>query len=209
MRRFPKTFSDILTMERQWPKKADRLLKPGADWDTSAGFASHQLARDAHIWDGYMTAGAALIDETERRPADRHVLIYPILFNYRHGLEVAMKWTIEQYGSLANVSLDPDDRNHDLWALWKLCKEIFAAATEDEEDEAVQAVEQVVKDFQQIDKSGTAFRYSKNKGGAIITLPADRIDLGNVQRVMEAVDNFFKGSDCWLDNLASAVPDYY
>jgi len=108
-----------------------------------------------------------------------------------------MKWTIEQYGSFANISLDPDDRNHDLWGLWKLCKEIFAVAKEPNsvEDEAVQAVEQVVKDFQQIDKNGTAFRYSKNKGGAIITLPADRIDLGNVQRVMEAVDNFFKGSD--------------
>lgn len=197
-------------MEHRWPKKADRLLKPGTDWDTSAGFASHQLSRDAYIWDGYMTAGAALIDETERRPVDRDTLIYPILFNYRHGLEAAMKWTIEQYGSLANTWLDPDDRNHDLWALWKLCKKIFTVAAEanSAEDEAVQVVEQVVKDFQQIDKSGTAFRYSKNKNGASIMLPANRIDLGNVQRVMEAVDNFFKGSDGWLDSLA-AEPDYY
>ena len=141
-----------------------------------------------------MTAAAALIDETERRPVDRDILIYPILFSYRHGLEVAMKWTIEQYGSLAIVSLDPDHRNHDLWALWKLCKEISAAATEGEEGEVVQAVEHVVKDFQQIDKSGIAFRYSKNKVDVIITLPADRIDLGNVQRVMEAVDNFFRAA---------------
>jgi hypothetical protein len=204
MRRLPETFSDILTIEHRWPKKADRLLKPGTDWDTSAGFASHQLARDAYIWDGYMTAGAALIDESERRPMDRDTLIYPILFNYRHGLEAAMKWTIEQYGSLANISLDANDRNHDLWELWKLCKKIFAVAREPSsgEDEAAQAVERVVKDFQQIDKSGTAFRYSKNKNGAIITLPAD-------QRVMEAVDNFFKGTDGWLNSLASVEPDYY
>src|SRR6266849_4550002 len=68
MRNFPETFSDILTMEHRWPQKGDRLLKHGTDWDTSAGFASHQLARDAYIWDGYLTAGAALIEETERRP---------------------------------------------------------------------------------------------------------------------------------------------
>ncbi len=175
MRKFPETFSDILTMEHRWPQKGDRLLKHGTDWDTSAGFASHQLARDAYIWDGYMTAGAALIDETERRPSDRDTLVYPILFNYRHGLEAAMKWTIEQYGSLANIALDPDDRTHDLWGLWKLCREIFAAVNEPEsqDDEGVQAIEQIVKDFQQIDKSGIAFRYSKNKNGAIITLPSE------------------------------------
>lgn len=210
MRKFPETFSDILTVEHRWPKMGDRLLKSGTDWETSAGFEPHQLARDAHIWDGYMTAGAALIDEAERRPMDREFLIYPILFNYRHGLEAAMKWTIEQYGLLANLTLDPDDRNHDLWSLWKLCKTIFAAVRESaSEDGSEQAVEQIVRDFQQIDKSGSAFRYSKNKNGATIELPSERIDLTNVQRVMEAVDNFFKGTDGWLDSLASAGPEYY
>src|SRR5690349_6664863 len=117
-----------------------------------------------------MTAGAALIDETERQPQDRNLLIYPILFNYRHGLEAAMKWTIEQYGSLANITLN--DRNHDLLGLWTLCKAIFATVSAPEsENEGVEAVEQIVKDFQQIDKIGTAFRYSKNKDGAVITLP--------------------------------------
>lgn len=210
MRKFPEDFSDILSMEYRWPKKGDRLLKQGADWDRSAAFEAHQLSRDAYIWDGYMTAGAALIDETERRPEDRDTLIYPILFNYRHGLEAAMKWTIEQYGCLADIRLEPDDRNHDLWGLWSLCKKIFDAVRDgNEKNEAVKVVEQVVQEFQQIDKSGMAFRYSKNKNGATITLPANRIDLGNLQKVMEGVDNFFQGTDGWLDNIASAAPDYY
>jgi hypothetical protein len=96
MRTFPKTFTDILTMRHLWPKKGDRLLRSSEDSNASATFIPHQLARDAYIWDGYMMAGAALIDEAERRLTDRDVLVYPILFNYRHGLEVAMKWTIEQ-----------------------------------------------------------------------------------------------------------------
>jgi len=80
MRKFPEKFSDLLNAEHRWPRKGDRLLKPRTDWESSAGFESHQLARDAFIWDGHMTAGAALIDETERRPSDRDLLIYPILF---------------------------------------------------------------------------------------------------------------------------------
>jgi hypothetical protein len=106
-------------MQHPWPKKGDRLLKFSDDWDRSASFRPDQLTRDAFIWDGYMTAGAALIDEAERTPTDRDVLVYPILFNYRHGLEAAMKWTIEQYGGLAEVSLGAN-ANHDLWNLWKL-----------------------------------------------------------------------------------------
>src|SRR5271170_7913980 len=105
MRTFPKTFSDILTMRNLWPKKGDRLLPSTDDLKTAATFTPDQLARDAFIWDGYMTAGAAMIDEAERRPHQRYTLVYPILFNYRHGLEIAMKWTIDMYGGLANVQL--------------------------------------------------------------------------------------------------------
>jgi hypothetical protein len=66
-----------------------------------------------------------------------------------------------------------------------------------------------VKEFAQLDKRGDAFRYSKSKKRAIITLPADRYDLANLQKVMEAVDNFFSGCDGWLDSLSSAEPDDY
>jgi hypothetical protein len=206
MRTFSKTFSDILKVEYRWPEKGDRLLRASDDWQTAVSFTRYPTSRDAFIWDGYMTAGAALIDETERRPHDRHSLIYPILFNYRHGLETAMKWTIEQYGSLANLNLDEWD--HDLWGLWSLCKKIFAAASPGDGDEAMLAVEQIVKDFHDLDKNATALRYSKNKNGVTILLPDKPIDLQNMQQVMEAVDNFFKGTDGFLSNLASAQPDY-
>jgi hypothetical protein len=203
---FPRNFSDILKIEYRWPKKGDRLLRASDDWQTAVSFTPHQTSRDAFIWDGYMTAGAALIDETERRPHDRHSLIYPILFNYRHGLETAMKWTIEQYGSLANLHLDELD--HDLWGLWSLCKKILAAASPGDGDEATLAVEQIVKDFHDLDKNATALRYSKNKNGMTILLPDKSTDLQNVQHVMEAVVNFFKGADGFLSDHASAQPDY-
>ena len=206
MRKFPKNFSDILTMESRWPKKGDRLLVSSDEWQTAASFAPDQISREAFIWDGYITAGAALIDEAQRRPHDRDMLLYPILFNYRHGLEAAMKWTIERYGRLAHVELDVLD--HDLWSLWKKCKAILSAVSTSDDDEPLKVVEQVVQDFHGLDKRAVALRYSKNKNGRVILLPDKPIDLENVQRVMEAVDNFFKGADGLLDHYASASPDY-
>lgn len=207
MRKFPKTFSDILTMKHEWPKKGDRLMQPSDDWETAVSFAPDQISRDAFLWEGYMTAGAALIDEAERRPHDRHVLIYPILFNYRHALEIAMKWTIDMYGRIANVRLDDED--HNLWRLWQKCKVILRVVPTSDEDEPLQAVERIVKELHDLDKNGVALRYSKHKDGRTIVLPAGSVDLANVQRKMEAVDGFFKGADGLLSDILSAVPDDY
>jgi hypothetical protein len=166
-------------------------------------FTNHRLARDAYIWNGYMTAGAALVDETERRPVERDVLVYPILFNYRHGLEVAMKWMIGQYGGHFGVYLDK--KNHDLLRYWEDCKKILdAAAQRGEIDDAIFAVERIVSDFNHWDKSGEGFRYSTRRDGVFIPLPDDPIDLENMRRVMEAVDNFFKGAGAMLHNVSEA-----
>ena len=44
--------------------------------------------------------------------------------------------------------------------------------------------------------------------GATISLPDIRIDLENLQQVMEAVDNFFKGADGMLDDLCANAPSW-
>lgn len=35
----------------------------------------------------------------------RFGLLYPISFNYRHGLEVAIKWTLDRYGRYSAMRL--------------------------------------------------------------------------------------------------------
>jgi hypothetical protein len=126
-----------------------------------------------------MRGGAALVDEAERDSPDRHFLIYPILFNYRHGLEIAMKWIVDQYGSHVDAYSSPFT-THDLWALWSLCKQIIVKVDNGaESDEAVRTVEHIVKEFHDLDKIGMAFRYSTNKIGTTIRLPTASIDLRN------------------------------
>ncbi len=149
-----------------------------------------------------MTAGATLIDACEENAYERHFLIYPILFNYRHGIELAMKWIIAMYGRYSNVKID-DIEHHNLWQLWKLCKQILIEVGS--EDEAIPFVEQVIKDFHDLDKSALAFRYSRNKKGVLIALPDGMIDLENIRDVMEAISGFFDGADGLLDANSSAV----
>lgn len=204
MSKQPKTFTDLLdeSKEFRWPKKGDRLLRDSEDWNRGVEFSHDEVSRHVHIWSGYMTAGATLIDACEEDAYERHFLIYPILFNYRHGIELAMKWIIAMYGRYSSAKIG-DIEHHDLWQLWKICKQILIEVGSD--DEAIPFVEQVIKDFHDLDKSALAFRYSRNKKGVLIALPDGMIDLENIRDVMEGISGFFDGADGLLDANSSAV----
>jgi hypothetical protein len=193
----------------KWPSRGDRLLRADDDWEKAVSFEDHPLARDVHIWEGYMRAGAALVDLCEQSGdrLDRHELVYPILFCYRHALELAMKWIVGQYGRYADVAAE-DHLHHDLWKLWAVCKKVIVDVGSDGENEELLAVEQVVKDFHDLDKGSFSFRYSRDRNGMTIQLPNMTFDLSNIKNVMEAVNNLFTGADGQLDHNSGAV-DWY
>lgn len=204
MKKRPERFSDLLEPEYRWPKKGDRLLRQSDHWDSGIEFSEHPISRHVHLWDGYLSAGDGLIRlcMQEGYGHERHFVIYPILFNYRHGLELAMKWIVVMYGG---QGINGADEDHNLWKLWKHCREIIEqygspdSGTED-------LVEQIVKEFHDLDKSGITFRYGWGKNGRNIKLPNHMVDLENIRDVMEGIAAYFTGLDGWLDHLKSAGP---
>ncbi len=198
MKKRPERWEDLLNLEHRWPKKGDRLLRRSGDWKRGVEFSRNALSKHACLWSGYMSAGAGLIELCTRDgyEHERHFVIYPILFNYRHGLELAMKWIIVMYGGQGIRGID--EVHHDLWKIWKRCRKIMQDFGS-EKDEAVQAVERIIKEFHDLDKAGITFRYGWSKDGKEIKLPDHMIDLENIRDVMEGVAGFFVGLDGWLD----------
>lgn len=199
------SWEDLLNLEHRWPKKGDRLLRRSDDWSRGVEFSKHPISRHVHLWDGYITAGAGLIElcTQDGYEHERNFLIYPILFNYRHGLELALKWIIVCYGGQGIHGVNDD---HNLWDLWKQCRGIIEQH-ESNDKEADDAVEQIVKDFHDLDKAGITFRYGWTKDGNKIKLPDHMVDIGNIRDVMDGVARYFTGVDGWLDDLQhSAAP---
>ena len=186
----------------RWPTKGDRLMHESRDWNCGVDFSRDGISRHVFIWDGYMKAGELLIEACDEHSYERHSLIYPILFNYRHGIELAMKWVIVQYGQYSTVQIDKIG-HHNLWELWQICKQIIIEVGSESED--ISHVEQVIKDFQDSDISGMAFRYPNNKNGDLFTLPDGMVDLRNIRDVMEGVSHFFDGVDGQLNHQSGAV----
>lgn len=173
-------------------------------------FDVHEIARHVHIWSGYIKAGDALVEQCERTNSrlDRHEFVYPILFCYRHGLELAMKWIIGRYGRFAGIS--PNDHlYHDLWQLRRVCKQIILEVGSDGDGEDLRAVERVVKDFHELDRGSFSFRYSRGKDGMVISLPNVSFDLANIADVMKGVNNLFTGADGQLDDNSRNIDIEY
>lgn len=204
MKELSGSFEELLNVKNRWPRKGDRLLRPSSNWQDGVEFASRPISRHALQWDGFMSAGAGLVELCTRHEYnhERHFVIYPILFNYRHGLELALKWIIVVYGGKGIKGIND---NHNLWSLWKQCRAISERCSPNDE-EATEAVEQVVKDFHDLDKSGTTFRYGWGKDGKVVELPDHLIDLQNIRDVMDGVSGYFIGLDGMLDDLKSAGP---
>jgi hypothetical protein len=200
MKKVSSGFEDLLNSEYRWPRKGDRLLRRSDDWDSAVQFSQSPMSKHAHQWTGYMSAAAGLIELCAQKgyEHERHTVIYPILFNYRHGLELAMKWIIVHYGGQVA-------HGHDLWKLWKQCRKIMESFG-CKANEADEAVEQIIKEFHDLDEAGITFRYGWSKDGKEIMLPDHLIDLSNIRDVMEGVAGFFEGLDGMLDSLASAGP---
>ncbi len=205
MAKRPMSFAELAEpADYRWPKKGDRLLRNAKNWERGVTFAQCALSRHVYIWSGYMQAAEALIESCADDPRTRELLVYPILFTYRHAVELAMKWIIARYGRYATVEIG-DTEHHNLWELWKICREVMREVGGGG-DAAVAAVEQLIKDFHDLDKSALAFRYSERKDGVLISLPEGAIDLENVRAVMVGISNFFDGADGLLDANASASP---
>ena len=184
-----------------WPKKGDRLLRSADDWNGTVSFSDHPVARDVHIWSGYMRAGSILIEACERDPFDRPDVIYPIFYSYRHGLELAMKWIVNDYGTHAGVVLP--ERNHNLWKIWQDCRSVIVNIGAADSTGDLPVIEQHVKDFHDLDGAGLSFRYSVDKNRKLIKLPDFTIDLVNLRNIMSGVSNYFDAVDAYLNDVVS------
>ncbi len=147
--------------------------------------------------DGYKQGADLLVWDALEDQRKRDFLVYPIVFSYRHYLELAIKLIIMRYGPL--VGIESNFKGHELAPLWTTFIQVLSFSGAELEDNATQAVAECVKQFAQIDESSFAFRYSVDKKGTAIPLSLERLDLDRLADVMDGIYGYFTGVDGWLD----------
>ncbi|MCQ4632861.1 hypothetical protein GB927_022660 [Shinella sp. CPCC 100929] len=172
-----------------------RLIAPAENNVPSVEFRHGGGWRECRIWEGYLDASSFLLREVLREYPRANNLIFPAMFNLRHGIEVSLKWHIKYAGGVV-----PARAGHNLRVLLKTLQEAVndEGGGDDEKGYLLFYFSKIVFELDPVDPRATAFRYSTELDGSPIEIEPSEWDLRHL---------YFVVSDLpvYLDNLSSMI----
>jgi hypothetical protein len=202
-----------IPVDRQEPDDEFRLPK-GGDYLFERGklliidqtlVEDHELRRFYRMKHGYKLAGDVLVQRwlTQSRTLSGESLVFPILFCYRHFLELSMKWTLWHREEYRSTSIF---KEHDLKKLWDKCLLIFQDVNIDADPEIV-ASAKLILEMHDMDEGSFNFRYTHDKNGKVIDLGIEEVNLARLREGIEKLDNFFDITDTIINVELDARSD--
>ena len=150
--------------------------------------------------EGYRRGAVRLVEHIVEKHRDQDFLVYPIIFLYRHHIELALKRMIARTPHLLERPLSDVEKQHlgkhRLDWLWQDLKPILAAIAEaagwsplDSAD--VEGVDDYIRQLSSLDPDSFCFRYWHSKKGSR-SLPEDlkHINLRHFADMMERLANY-------------------
>jgi hypothetical protein len=195
-----------------WPMRGDVLFQEDADCSHNA-FLNLGGKQWGSYASGYKEAADVLVLRFLEDPQGLDALTYPILFLYRHYLELRLKELIVDGQRLLHQLIDFQDQ-HALVRLWHPCRKILSEIWPKEPAVTWDSVEKLLKEFDQKDPDGMCFRYpvTTKRKGRQPTLPRlDRVGIRNLYEVMKRLASFFEshldGVDAYRGEEDSSLGD--
>jgi hypothetical protein len=181
------TFEELLGKEFRWPQPGDDPFDIEENSRHTA-LAENDFTRFVLMFEGYRKSADALVDRALDDWREADFLIYPILFLYRHALELNLKYIINVYGH--QVGVEPAWNSHNFKVLWPRFLEVLEGFGTDDPDRADQIVGGVIAQFGNVDPGSFSHRYPCDRFGNPIPLVQDRLNLETLKDVMDGVFGF-------------------
>ncbi|MCA9023549.1 MAG: hypothetical protein KDA74_25550 [Planctomycetaceae bacterium] len=119
---------------------------------------------------GYFFAGDRLIESIRHKRCDLDVLIYPVVYVYRHGIELSLKYLAERIPVLLGHSGE-FTWGHELLQNWRQVRELLVQTRTDYpgersiKEKTLRWVDGVLRQFAELDPGGVTFRYPTDSKG--------------------------------------------
>jgi hypothetical protein len=147
--------------------------------------------------EGYKRAADMLIEHSSGNRIDRGYVVYPVIFCYRHYIELSLKTMLLEYGP--TVGILPNWKDHDLKKLWPSFEDVLRRYGVS--DEADGPVRECVLELAKIDPKSFTFRYPVSRKGEPVEVDVELLDLLQLREVMQGIYGYFAGVGGYLHEI--------
>lgn len=188
-----------MTNDFNWPKKGNKAFASAQDGayfhipSVRSFYPQHATS--------FKEAAEIVLDKCEAdgdRPAN-DIFVFPVLYLYRHGIELNLKAIIKVGVGLEffkKEDVDEDLAWHNLAKLWNHAKKLLLHRWSTADPAPLNATEAVINELHQSDPNGQVFRYATDKNGKphrYEKLP-DHISVVRLKKTMDGVFNFLEAT---------------
>jgi hypothetical protein len=171
----------------------DQLFVESEDWWMNACVNWYHDPTEAYV-SGYKEAGDSLVNLVADRKGTADTLFFPIVFLYRHYVELRLKSLLHDGNRLLDQEYDQKPE-HRLSKLWQKVHLILVEIWPDGNETDLAAIEGLITQFEQVDPRSTTFRYPKGFDGKnSLESESRRINLRNLKEVVGAMAIILEGS---------------
>jgi hypothetical protein len=141
----------------------DSIFDKGNDWHTNACLNFQGDMSHGYVY-GYKKSADILVKKVKKTASEQDYLVYPIIFLYRHHIELLLKnliqLAIEFYEETNDVP-----QHHRIKDLWNSVKGYHRKFTKSKNGKKIQFIDKVMNELCEIDADSMSFRYSKDREG--------------------------------------------
>lgn len=214
------TLSPPEWIREQWtrhPRESDLLFPTGEQWaalspnERGPGRANAGLhiqgEADSYAYVvGYRRGAQILAEFSVGRTYETNVLVFPILYLYRHTIELHLKRIIPVAARLVDLPLKPEELKllaerptHRLDKLWSMFKPRLAQMLKNKQcevsDEEVKGIDSYIRQMSEVDEASVSFRYASSKDDEPHLGNLGHINIVRITEMLERLANYFYGFD--------------
>jgi hypothetical protein len=171
--------------------KINRLFRPGPNRDLNACVGENGGPYDFFDYAlGYLKAASAMVGAVERMELPADIAVYPMVYCYRHGIELCLK-------HLGRI-LPPLDgeksrvlATHKLTDNWEYVKQYLARRRAFKPETTIPIIDQIIQDILDFDPKGEVFRFPEDRKGGVHLHEAKIINLDVLKEYVDQTTELF------------------
>ncbi|MGY0393339.1 hypothetical protein ACW5R3_12375 [Bizionia sp. KMM 8389] len=186
----------------------DKLFKQEIELTTTS--TERTVENSLHLYsEGYKEAGYRLYKFSKENSYYENWIIFPIVFNYRHYVELKLKELIYK----AHKYLDNDNsfpNEHSLLKLWEIYRNKILPKIESNIDTIyLKQIERIISEFHNKDPKSMKYRYPINHNDhESFSLDKPYFELENFIKVVNKLIHFFNEQSLMINNYSELKSIY-